>query len=205
MIALLNGIVADKGADWAIIDVGGVGYKIACSAKTLDVLPAKGEPATVHTEMLVSETAIRLVGFATCGEREWYGLLDQVQGVGTKVALAILSTLSPKELESAIAFGDKAMVSRAPGVGPKVAQRIISELKDKAPALAAASADFGVVSASAAETEVKSAARDAISALVNLGYGRAQAGAAVAGVLAKEGDDTATEDLIRLGLKELAR
>lgn len=204
MIALLKGIVEEKGADWVILDVAGVGYRVACSAKTLDALPAHGDPATLHTEMLVSENAIRLVGFATRTERDWYGLLDLVQGVGTKVALAILSTLTPKELESAIAFGDKAMVSRAPGVGPKVAQRIITELKDKAPALAAASPEFSTAVSDAAETEVRTAGRDAISALVNLGYGRAQAGAAVATALAKAGEDTKTEELIRLGLKELS-
>ncbi|MCB1475512.1 MAG: Holliday junction branch migration protein RuvA [Rhodobiaceae bacterium] len=204
MIALLKGIIEDKGPDWAIIDVGGVGYRVACSAKTLDALPAHGEPAVLHTEMLVSENAIRLVGFATRAEREWYGLLDQVQGVGTKVALAILSTLSPKELESAIAYGDKAMVSRAPGVGPKVATRIVSELKDKAPALALASAEFSPAAGGAEEAEVRSAGRDAISALVNLGYGRAQAGAAVASALTKSGGEASTEELIRQGLKELA-
>ncbi|MGE0846938.1 MAG: Holliday junction branch migration protein RuvA [Flavobacteriaceae bacterium] len=197
-------MVEEKGPDWAVIDVAGVGYLAACSAKTLDALPARGDPTTLHTVMLVAETSIRLVGFATRAERDWFGLLDQVQGVGTKVALAILSTLTPKELESAIAFGDKAMVSRAPGVGPKVAQRIVAELKDKAPALAAASPEFGVVAAEAGVAEVRSAARDAISALVNLGYGRAQAGAAVASAMAKGGEDAKTEELIRLGLKELA-
>lgn len=204
MIALLKGIVEDKGPDWAIIDVGGVGYRVACSARTLDALPAAGAPAVLHTEMLVSDNAIRLVGFATRAEREWYGLLDQVQGVGTKVALAILSTLSPQELESAIAYGDKAMVARAPGVGPKVAGRIVSELKDKAPALALASAEFSPAAAQGGAGGAHSAGRDAISALVNLGYGRAQAGAAVASALAKAGGEAGTEELIRQGLKELA-
>jgi Holliday junction DNA helicase RuvA len=146
---------------------------------------------------------IRLVGFATLGEREWFKLLQTVQGVGTKVALAVLSTLSTAELANAIALQDKAMVSRAPGVGPKVAQRIVSELKDKAPAFAPADPALARLQADLAAPK-PTAASDAVSALVNLGYGQSQAGAAVSVAMRKAGEDAATEQLIRLALKELA-
>ena len=138
MISKLKGRIDAYGPDWVVIDVGGVGYHCSCSTKTLSHLPAVGEFAEILTEMLVSQDMIRLVGFATQGEREWFRLLQTVQGVGTKVALGVLSTFSTAELTNAIALQDKAMVSRAPGVGPKVAQRIVSELKDKAPAFAPA-------------------------------------------------------------------
>jgi holliday junction DNA helicase RuvA len=138
VIGKLTGVVDGYGEDWVILDVGGVGYHVFCSTKTLAALAPAGEKAVLHTEMLVSETSIRLVGFATAPEREWFRLLDGVQGVGTKVALAILSTLSAGELADAIALQDKAMVARAPGVGPKLAQRIVTELRDRAPAFAPA-------------------------------------------------------------------
>jgi Holliday junction DNA helicase RuvA len=138
MIGRLKGVIDEYGDDHVIIDVGGVGYHVSCSTKTLAALPSKGEAAVLHTEMLVSENSIRLVGFATEAERGWFRLLDNVQGVGTKVALAILSTLDANELTNAIALGDKAMVGRANGVGPKLAQRIVTELKDKAPAFTGA-------------------------------------------------------------------
>ncbi len=135
MIAKLKGIIDAYGDDCVVIDVGGVGYRVFCSTKTLAALPSPGEAAELHTEMLVSETAIRLVGFATPSERDWFQLLDNVQGVGTRVALAILSTLTAGELANAIAVQDKAMVGRAPGVGPKLAQRIVS-VEDAAARLA---------------------------------------------------------------------
>ena len=133
MIGKLKGVIDSYGDDWVILDVGGVGYHVFCSAKTHAALPPVGEAAQVFTEMLVSDSAIRLVGFATQGERDWFKLLESVQGVGTKVALAILSVLSTSELTNAIALGDMAMVGRANGVGKKLAQRIVTELKDKAP------------------------------------------------------------------------
>jgi Holliday junction DNA helicase RuvA len=153
--------------------------------------------------MLVSQDMIRLVGFATVSEREWFRLLQSVQGVGTKVALAILSTLSTAEIGDAIALQDKAMIGRANGVGKKLAERIVLELKDKTPAFAPLSQD---VSKLAAELDAPrpTAAADAVSALVNLGYGQAQAGAAVSAAMRKAGDDQPTEKLIRLALKELA-
>ena len=203
MISKLKGRIDAYGPDWVVIDVGGVGYHCSCSTKTLSHLPAVGEFAEILTEMLVSQDMIRLVGFATQGEREWFRLLQTVQGVGTKVALAVLSTFSTAELTNAIALQDKAMVSSAPGVGPKVAQRIVSELKDKAPAFAPADPALAKLQADLSAPK-PTAASDAVSALVNLGYGQSQAGAAVSAAMRKAGEDAATERLIRLALKELA-
>ncbi len=204
MIGRLKGIVDEYGDDHVILDVGGVGYHVACSAKTLAALPPVGEAAVLHTEMLVSENSIRLVGFSTDGERGWFRLLDNVQGVGTKVSLALLSTLTTAELTNAIALGDKAMVGRANGVGPKLAQRIVTELKDKAPKFTGDDSALAAVS-SALDAPRPTAAAEAVSALVNLGYGQTQAGAAVSAAMRDAGEDAATETLIRLGLKELAR
>lgn len=170
---------------------------------TLSTLPSPNEFAEILTEMLVSQDMIRLVGFATQSEREWFKLLQTVQGVGTKVALALLSTLTTSDLGNAIALQDKAMISRAPGVGPKVAQRIVSELKDKAPAFAPADPALAKLQAELGGPKPTSAS-DAVSALVNLGYGQTQAGAAVSAAMRKAGDDAPTERLIRLALKELA-
>jgi holliday junction DNA helicase RuvA len=203
MIAKLKGRIDAVGADWLIIDVGGVGYHVACSSKSLAALPGQGEFAEVHTEMLVSQDMIRLVGFATVNEREWFRLLQQVQGVGTRVALALLSTLSVAEIGNAIALQDKAMIGRANGVGKKLAERIVLELKDKVPALAPLDPSLSKLAAEL-EAPRPTAAADAVSALVNLGYGQAQAGAAVSAALRKNGDDQSTEKLIRLALKELA-
>src|SRR5437660_12172821 len=136
MIGKLKGVIDGYGEDFVIVDVGGVGYEVHCSARTLQALPAAGEAVTLAIETHVREDQIRLFGFASDVEREWFRLLQTVQGVGTKVALAVLSTLKPAELASAIALRDKAAVTRTPGVGPKVAERIVTELKDKAPAFA---------------------------------------------------------------------
>jgi Holliday junction DNA helicase RuvA len=203
MIGKLKGRIDSHGPDWVMIDVGGVCYHVFCSGKTLAALPAAGEFAEIHTDMLVSQDMIRLAGFATAMEREWFRMLQTVQGVGTKVALAILSTLSTSDLANAIALQDKAMVARAPGVGPKLAQRIVSELKDKAPAFAPADVTLAALSADL-DAPRPTAAADAVSALVNLGYGQVQAGAAVSAAMKKAGDDPATEQLIRLALRELA-
>lgn len=203
MIGKLKGRIDSSGTDWVIIDVAGVGYHVFCSSKTLAALPSPGKAAELHTEMLVSQDMIRLVGFSTQAEREWFRLLQSVQGVGTKVALAILSTLSTTELANAIALADKAMVGRAPGVGKKLAERIVLELKDKTPAFSAG--DFGVAALRAElDAPRPTAAADAVSALVNLGYGQALAGLAVSAAMKKSGDDQSTEKLIRLALKELA-
>ena len=203
MIAKLKGRIDAYGPDWVVIDVNGVGYHVACSSRTLQALPGQGEFAEIHTEMLVSQDMIRLVGFASTLERDWFRLLQSVQGVGTKVALAILSTLSVHEVGNAIAMQDKAMIGRANGVGKKLAERIVLELKDKAPSFAASDAALAKLQADL-DAPQPTAAADAVSALVNLGYGQTQAGAAVAAALRKAGDDQPTEKLIRLALKELA-
>ncbi len=201
MIGKLKGRIDSGGIDWVMVDVGGVCYFVSCSSNTLRALPPVGEFGEVHTEMLVSQDNIRLVGFATILERDWFRLLQTVQGVGTRVALGILSTLSPSEVGSAIALQDKAMISRSPGVGKKLAERIVLELKDKVPAFSAV--DMGQVAAELASPR-SSATSDAVSALVNLGYGQSQAAMAVSQALKKNGDDQPTEKLIRAALKELA-
>ncbi len=136
MIGKLKGIIDSYGADYVLLDVGGVGYQVHCSARTLATLPAPGQAATLSIETHVREDQIRLFGFASDMEREWFRLLQTVQGVGAKVALSVLGTLKVPELASAITMRDKAAISRAPGVGPKVAERIVTELKDKAPEFA---------------------------------------------------------------------
>ena len=203
MIGKLKGRIDSVGADWLMVDVGGVVYFVSCSSKTLGALPAIGEAVEVFTEMLVSQDNIRLVGFANTLEKEWFKLLQSVQGVGARVALAILSVLSASELASAIALQDKAMIGRANGVGKKLAERIVLELKDKAPAYSAADVGLGLVAAELSAAR-PSAVTDAVSALVNLGYGQSQAAMAVSAALRKAGDDQPTEKLIRLALKELA-
>jgi Holliday junction DNA helicase RuvA len=204
MIGKLKGLIDSFGEDFVILDVNGVGYVVTCSARTLQKMPRAGEGAALSIETQVREDSIRLFGFESDAERDWFKLLQSVQGVGAKVALAILSILSPGELATAIAMQDKALVSRAPGVGPKLAARIVAELKDKAPA-------FGAIDPAAArlagEDEAKTApssVRDAISALVNLGYGRPQAAVAVAASVKALGEDADAGALIRRGLKELA-
>jgi holliday junction DNA helicase RuvA len=203
VIGKLKGRIDSFGADWLIVDVNGVGYHVFCSSRTLAAMPSVGEFGELFTEMLVSQDMIRLVGFSSAMEREWFRLLQSVQGVGTKVALAILSTLSVGEIGNAIALQDKTMMGRAPGVGKKLSERIVIELKDKVPALAAGDAQLSKLSGELSGA-VPTAATDAVSALVNLGYGQSQAGAAVATAMRKHGDDQPTEKLIRQALKELA-
>ncbi len=204
MIGKLKGLIDSYGEDFVILDVHGVGYVVQCSTRTLQNLPKPGEAAALDIETQVREDAIRLFGFTNDSERDWFRLLQTVQGVGAKVALAILGVLPPGELATAIGTQDKAMVSRAPGVGPKLAARIVAELKDKAPAFAALDPAVarlaGVEDAKAAPGPVQ----DAVSALVNLGYGRPQAAAAVAAGLKALGEDAETSALIRRGLRELA-
>ncbi len=205
MIGKLKGTLDSYGDDFVIVDVGGVGYVVHCSARTLQALPPAGDAVTLSIETHVREDQIRLFGFLSDVEREWFRLLQTVQGVGTKVALSILSTLRPADLASAVALRDKAMIARAPGVGPKVAERVVTELKDKAPAYSAV--DPAVVRLSGA-IEERSAPRpvaDAVSALVNLGYGQPQAAAAVAAATQAAGEGADTARLIRAALKELAR
>ena len=205
MIGKLTGVLDSFGEDHVILDVNGVGYVVTCSSRTLQRLPARGEPASLAIETQVREDAIRLFGFTSDAERDWFRLLQSVQGVGAKVALAILGILSAGELATVIGTQDTASVARAPGVGPKLAARIVAELKDKAPALAAVDP---LVARLAGEEEAKRAPRpvqDAVSALVNLGYGRPQAAAAVAASVSALGDAAEAPALIRRGLKELAQ
>jgi Holliday junction DNA helicase RuvA len=205
MIGKLKGVVDSYGEDSIILDVNGVGYLVHCSTRTLQELPGVGEPATLSIETHVREDQIRLFGFSTGIEREWFRLLQTVQGVGVKVALAVLSTLKPADLATAIAMRDKATVARTPGVGPKVAERIVTELKDKAPAYT--DVDPAVVRLSGAldEKRAPQPMSDAVSALVNLGYGQPQAAAAVAAAARSSGEGSDVRQLIRLGLKELAK
>jgi holliday junction DNA helicase RuvA len=205
MIGKLKGVIDSCGEDFVILDVQGVGYLVHCSSRTLQELPAAGEPCVLAIETHVREDQIRLFGFVSATEREWFRLLQTVQGVGTKVALAILSTLRPADLASAIALRDKATITRAPGVGPKVAERIVIELKDKAPALAAVDPAVVRLTGALDERRASQPVRDAISALVNLGYAEAQAMAAIAAAAREAGDGGDTARLIRLGLKELTR
>ncbi len=202
MIGKLKGRIDSTGPDWAMVDVGGVCYFVSCSSRSLATFVV-GEFAEVYTEMLVSQDNIRLVGFASTMEKEWFKLLQTVQGVGARVALAILSVLSPGEVASAIALQDKAMIGRANGVGKKLAERIVLELKDKAPAYTAAEIGLGQMAAELA-ADRPTAVTDAVSALVNLGYGQSQAAMAVSAAMKKSGDDQPTEKLIRAALKELA-
>lgn len=199
MIAHLNGHLAATGIDHAVIDVNGVGYLVGASARTLAALGALGEFVTVHTEMLVSEDSIRLMGFASAEERDWFRLLTGVQGVGAKVALAILSTLSPAEIQTAIARADAAMVARANGVGPKLAQRIVNELKDKAGGIAIGSGGAGTA------IPAGSTANDAVSALLNLGFKPAEASNAVNAASDELGPGASLDALVRLALRKAAK
>ena len=198
MIGKLTGIVDSSGDDWVILDVGGVGYLVFCSGRTLGLLPPAGGGATLWIETHVREDHIQLFGFADPAEHDWFKLLQTVQGVGAKMALAVLSALPPHDLVRAIAAQDKASIARAHGVGQKLAGRIASELKDKAggivlgPVAAANGGGRGEIS------------EDAVSALVNLGYRRAEAFAAVAKASGDLGRGASVESLIKAGLKELA-
>ncbi|RAI44401.1 Holliday junction branch migration protein RuvA [Rhodoplanes roseus] len=205
MIGKLRGVIDSYGEDFVILDVGGVGYLVHCSARTLQALPEAGEAAALAIETHVREDQIRLFGFQSEVEREWFRLLQTVQGVGTKVALAVLSTLAPADLASAVAMRDKAMVARTPGVGPKVAERIVTELKDKGPAFAAIDPAVAKLSGALEDKRAPRPVADAVSALVNLGYGQPQAAAAIAAAARNAGEDADTAKLIRLGLKELSK
>jgi Holliday junction DNA helicase RuvA len=205
MIGKLKGLIDSYGEDSVIVDVNGVGYVVHCSARTLQALPPTGDPVALSIETHVREDQIRLFGFQNDIEREWFKLLQTVQGVGTKVALAILSTLKPADLATAIALRDKAMVARTPGVGPKVAERIVTELKDKAPKYAELDPAVVHLAGTLDEKRAPQPVADAVSALVNLGYGQPQAAAAIAAAARGAGEGAETAQLIRLGLKELAK
>jgi holliday junction DNA helicase RuvA len=205
MIGKLKGLIDSYGEDHIIVDVNGVGYVVHCSSRTLQALPPTGDPVVLSIETHVREDQIRLFGFQNEIEREWFKLLQTVQGVGTKVALAILSTLKPADLATAIAMRDKAMVARTPGVGPKVAERIVTELKDKAPKYAELDPAVVHLAGTLEEKRAPQPVADAVSALVNLGYGQPQAAAAIAAAARGAGEGAETTQLIRLGLKELAK
>ena len=202
MIAKLKGRLDSTGIDHAVIDVGGVGYLVGASSRTLAALGPVGDAVTVHTEMLVAEDSIRLVGFARAEERDWFRLLTHVQGVGSRVALAILSALEPLELHRAVAMGDKAMIARANGVGPKLAQRIVNELKDK---IGATPAGGPVGVGGAVAMPVGSLSADALSALQNLGFKPAEASSAVAAAEEELGDGASLDAMVRLALRKAAK
>ena len=205
MIGKLTGHVDSVSLSALIIDVGGVGYEVTMGARQLGALPPVGEPVSLSIDTHMREDGVRLYGFATEHERAWFRALQTVQGVGAKVALAVLGTLSVADLANAVALQDKAHVARAQGVGPKVAARIVAELKDKMPALAPAISMPGGGLSPAAELPEGLAARDAVSALTNLGYAHGEAAMAVSAAIRMAGNEAGAAELIRLGLKELAQ
>ncbi|MDK4732611.1 Holliday junction branch migration protein RuvA [Rhizobium sp. CNPSo 3490] len=204
MIGKLKGTIDEIGEDYVLVDVHGVCYVAYCSARTLSKLGSAGEACVLFIETYVREDQLKLFGFMTALEREWFNLLQSVQGVGAKVALAVLSTLTPSELANAIGLQDRAAVSRAPGVGPKVAMRLVTELKNRAPAYAGEAINIALKQ-ELGEGVAAAPVADAVSALTNLGYSRDQAANAVASALKTAGEGADSAKLIRLGLKELAR
>jgi Holliday junction DNA helicase RuvA len=205
MIAHLKGLLATTGIDHAVVDVGGVGYLIGMSSRSLSALGSVGEAVTVHTEMLVGEDFVRLVGFANEIERDWFRLLTGVQGVGARVALAILSALEPAELHRAIAAQDKAMVARANGVGPKLAERIVRELKDKTGTIATGSLAIGMAGAGGFVSAEPGLHADALSALASLGFKPGEASMAVSAALDELGEGATLDALVRLALRKAAK
>ncbi len=203
MIARLTGLLDAVGEGWAVIDVNGVGYRVFCSTRTLTQLPGRGESISFVIETHIREDHIHLYGFLEQGERDWFRLLTTVQGVGAKVGLGILSVLAPKDLSDAILAQDKGMIARAPGVGPKLATRLLTELKDKVSGLPELTPSLSNGTVADDSGTARGPFDDAVSALVNLGYQRAAAFAAVSGATRNIGDDAPVEDLIRAGLKEL--
>ncbi|AWJ89520.1 Holliday junction branch migration protein RuvA [Azospirillum baldaniorum] len=209
MIAKLTGVVDSVGTDWVVVDVNGVGYQVACSNRTLSRMTV-GERRALVVETFIRDDRITLYGFADSGERDWFRLLTTIQGVGSRLALSILGVLDPDQLTRAIAAQDKTALTRADGVGPKVAARIVNELKDKVGNLtlgasAAAAPAAGGKAAPAAGGPDNMVMADAVSALVNLGYGRSEAFGAVVAAGRKLGDGAGVSELIRHGLKELSQ
>ncbi|HUA51517.1 MAG TPA: Holliday junction branch migration protein RuvA [Candidatus Sulfotelmatobacter sp.] len=202
MIAKLRGTVDAVGEDWAVIDVAGVGYLVSCAGRTLAALQV-GQPAVLFIETQVREDRIQLFGFLDAAEREWFRLLQTVQGVGGRVALAILSALAPDKLVQVIASADRAALTRADGVGPKLATRVLAELKEKAGTIALGQ----LARAPAAADGARGGADvnlDAVSALVNLGYGRSEAFGAISSASKALGERASIDALIKAGLKELS-
>ena len=205
MIGKLKGTIDEIGEDYVLVDVHGVCYVAFCSARTLSRIGSVGEAVVLFIETYVREDQLKLFGFMSALERDWFRLLQLVQGVGSKVALAVLSTLTPSELANAIALQDKTAIGRAPGVGPKVAVRILTELKTKAPAFSGEIGGNIGIKQELGEGVAPAPVSDAVSALTNLGYSRDQAANAVAAALRNGGEDADSAKLIRLGLKELSR
>lgn len=201
MIAKLKGLLDSQGEGWAVIDVGGVGYLLFASSRTLGRLPRPGEAVSLLVETHVREDHIHLYGFADAAERDWFRLLLTVQGIGSKVALALLSAFSPDDLARAIAAGDKTMLARAQGVGARLAGRLAQELKDKAAALSFPVSALGGAVLAAGDGPL----HDALSALINLGYRRVEAHAALLAVQAELGEGAPTPALLRAALKELGK
>ncbi len=201
MIAQLSGSLAQVEADRCVIDVGGVGYLVQASTRTIAALPRPPEPARVLVETVVREDAILLYGFADAAERDWFRLLITVQGVGAKLALAVLSGLSPRDLVSVIATGDRSSLTRLPGVGARIADRLLSELREKAggmPTGTAAAFSNAAISGGGVEA-------DALAALSGLGFRRQEAAPAVSRVIERLGDVAGLDAVIRDSLRELAR
>ncbi len=211
MIARLKGILDEVGLDWIVIDVAGVGYQVFCPARVITALPGVGEPLSLHIETHVREDHIHLFGFATARERECFRMLTTVQGVGAKVGLGILGTLSVDDLTTAIVAEDKALLTRADGVGPRLAARLMTELKDKILSLngefspSVAATRVGAATDGAADAAGSTVLADAVSALVNLGYGRAEAFSAVNRAAQMLGDACDLDQLIPAALKELSQ
>jgi len=204
MIAKLTGRLDSAGDSHAVVDVGGVGYLLRCSARTLAALPQAGGAVSVATEMIVREDAIELFGFVEAAERDWFRLLTTVQGVGARIALALLSALPLDDLARAIATGDRGMLTRADGVGPKLAARLANELKDKVGGMGIGGIAVDGAAALAAAPS-GGPASDAVSALVNLGYRRTEAENAIGKAVAKVGESASVEGMIAAALRELAR
>ncbi|MHA1570771.1 MAG: Holliday junction branch migration protein RuvA [Alphaproteobacteria bacterium] len=202
MIAKLKGLLDSTGKGFAVIDVGGVGYLVFCASRTLSTLPAIGEPLALHIETHIREDHIHLFGFPDLAERDWFRHLLTVQGVGAKVALAILGGLTPTSLLQAIIAQDKTALTKADGVGPKLAARIVAELRDKAGNVILPAVSETIVGAVAGDGLDKVAA-DAVSALVNLGYGRSDAFGAVVAATRDTGAGS-VEIVITAALKELS-
>ena len=201
MIAYLKGTVFEIDEDSLVIDVGGVGYLVFCSARTLANLPKAGDPVALRIDTQFKAESLTLYGFENAAERTWFRLLQTVQGVGARVALALLSALTPERLAEAVMARDKAAFAQASGVGPRLAQRLVSELQNKVGELPSAAP--ALPASSSTGTEGAGSMEDALSALVNLGYGRSEAHGAIAKAAAALGDGANVEQLIRAGLKEL--
>jgi len=214
MIGKLSGILDSIGDNFLIIDVGGIGYQVFCSSSTLSKCGQNGDTLSLLIDTHVAETFIHLYGFLSASEQQWFRLLNSVQGVGAKAGMSILAACPPEQLGFAIGAGDKAAIQRADGVGPKLAVRIVTELKDKAAKMALSAPMQGVEKiktgasndgGAPADAGMQSADNDAVSALINLGYQRSDAYAAVLSARQKaDNDNLELSEMIRLALKELS-